>query len=86
MDKMSSIWMGTCATLSVVALLAFAAAAYGVPLTFCNVCDGARFVQKGEDLQIICPGQTTPFFTFKGCTKPKVKKDKAGNVTITCNG
>lgn len=53
-------------------------------ISFCNVCNGARFVAKGGDLLVICPGKTEPWMTFKGCSKPSVKKDRSGNVTIAC--
>jgi hypothetical protein len=85
MDSMSSLWIGTCATLTVIVLSAFAIAAYAGSVTFADVCTPARYVQRGSDLLIYCPGEAQPWLTFKGCPKARVTWDRTKTkVTIVC--
>lgn len=58
--------------------------AFARPLSITNLCEGFTISQRGNDVLLRCPGDATPFMTFKGCTRPVVQRSKY-SVTITCN-
>ena len=54
-----------------IALLFIANVAFAGSVTFANMCAGARYVQKGPDLQIWCGSQL--WLTYKGCARARVR-------------
>jgi hypothetical protein len=60
--------------------------AQGTKLTICDVCAGAQFTKKGNDVIWRCPGMKEPYMVFKDCLNPKVERNKDGSVkSLTCS-
>ena len=63
---------------------------------YTDVCRNFRLKQPdpakvlgatGEDLEVYCPGDTTPWITFHGCPKASMTKNTLGDtVYIICPG
>ena len=73
------------AILLAITLLFACLSAFAGSVTFADVCTPARYVQRGPDLLIYCPGQATPWMTFKGCKNARVTWDRTqSRVKVTC--
>lgn len=73
------------AILLAITLLFACLSAFAGSVTFADVCVPARYVQRGPDLLIYCPGQATPWMTFKGCKNARVTWDRTqSRVKVTC--
>jgi hypothetical protein len=73
------------AWLLAIALLFACLHAFAGSVTFADVCVPTRYVQRGSDLLIYCPGEALPWLTFKGCKSARVTWDRAKTkVRVVC--
>jgi hypothetical protein len=68
-----------------IALCFVALTAFAGSVTFCDVCTPARYVQRGSDLLIYCPGEAQPWLTYKGCKNARVTWDRTKTkIRVVC--
>ena len=65
-------------------LLMLAGPAWAGGITFADVCEPPRFRQVGPDLLIYCPGQATPWLTWRNCKSATVRRQASGRYVVTC--
>jgi hypothetical protein len=73
------------ACLLAISLLFAALSVMAGSVTFADVCQPARYVQKGSDLLIYCPGEAQPWLTYKGCKGARVTWDRTKTkIKVVC--
>jgi hypothetical protein len=73
------------AVMLAIAILFVALTALAGSVTFADVCTPTRYVQKGSDLLIYCPGEAQPWLTFKGCKGARVTWDRTKTkIRVVC--
>jgi hypothetical protein len=73
------------ACLLAISLLFAALSVMAGSVTFADVCQPTRYVQRGSDLLIYCPGEARPWLTYKGCKGARVTWDRTKTkVKVVC--
>jgi hypothetical protein len=73
------------AVMLAIAILFVALTALAGSVTFADVCQPAKYVQRGADLLIYCPNQVAPWLTFRGCKGARVTWDRTQTkIKVVC--
>jgi hypothetical protein len=73
------------AVMLAIAILFVALTAFAGSVTFADVCVPTRYVQRGADLLIYCPGEAQPWLTFRGCKGARVTWDRTKTkIRVVC--